>query len=576
MGLTVAEAFMLLAFVLLMLMMLWRNEDARRLEAVQEFTAMSQAEKAGMRNVLEVFRQAGISPEDPQLAEKLGDLAAIGESGADELLSRLAAADDAERRKLEALVRSDVWRHGSAGDVLAHLNAANETDRRKLEALVRSDMWRDESADEVLAKLAAANAEERERLNELIGSEVWRDGGEDRTVAERVAGRLQAAAESRQRVTEALRRQLGPAVAAAGGEIDADGALVFPETVLFAAGRSDVTPQLRAFLGSICLPWFQTLERSGAEISDLRIEGHASTEWTGLSPEQAYLANLALSQARAHAVLSTCLELVPGPEGEWARSVATAVGYSSSHPVVVSGQEDKQKSRRVVFRVDYSQEGVLRDIQTDVDAAESPATPSGRPPAPGAPAAETIAPAPGAAEAAPPVAAPAAPAVTGAASAAREPLPAPDPDRQTMAATDAGTGGKAPGLAGIASVIDGDTIEIRGTRIRLFGIDAPERGQTCKTAAGESYFCGQTAALALADLIRNQIVTCDPKGVGASGATFAACTVGGKDIGGWMVGEGLAFAARRDSSDYVPAEEAARRNAAGLWAGTFELPRDVR
>jgi endonuclease YncB( thermonuclease family) len=50
--------------------------------------------------------------------------------------------------------------------------------------------------------------------------------------------------------------------------------------------------------------------------------------------------------------------------------------------------------------------------------------------------------------------------------------------------------GSADNLVGQASVIDGDTLEIHGTRIRLWGIDAPEssqlcRGRTaCSTAAG--------------------------------------------------------------------------------------------
>ena len=43
----------------------------------------------------------------------------------------------------------------------------------------------------------------------------------------------------------------------------------------------------------------------------------------GKTPEEAYLDNLQLSQARAHAVLSTCLELVPGPEGAWARAISS-------------------------------------------------------------------------------------------------------------------------------------------------------------------------------------------------------------------------------------------------------------
>ncbi len=53
---------------------------------------------------------------------------------------------------------------------------------------------------------------------------------------------------------------------------------------------------------------------------------------------------------------------------------------------------------------------------------------------------------------------------------------------------------------GRATVIDGDTIEIHGERIRLDAIDAPESGQTCE-ADGQPWRCGQQAPLALADKI---------------------------------------------------------------------------
>ncbi len=63
-----------------------------------------------------------------------------------------------------------------------------------------------------------------------------------------------------------------------------------------------------------------------------------------------------------------------------------------------------------------------------------------------------------------------------------------------------------------ASVIDGDTIEIHGQRIRFHGIDAPESRQTC-VAGGEEWRCGQEAALALAELIGRSPVTCRERNV---------------------------------------------------------------
>ncbi|MDF2809908.1 MAG: thermonuclease family protein [Microvirga sp.] len=133
-----------------------------------------------------------------------------------------------------------------------------------------------------------------------------------------------------------------------------------------------------------------------------------------------------------------------------------------------------------------------------------------------------------------------------------------------VAATDA--------IAGQATVIDGDTLEIHGQRIRLHGVDAPESRQSCEDGTGRSYACGRMAAFALADWIGRAVVTCDPRDRDRYGRIVATCTVRGEDMSAWLVQSGHALAFRRYSLDYVGAEDDARHRGAGIWQGRFTAP----
>ncbi|MCJ2039230.1 thermonuclease family protein [Methylobacterium sp. J-059] len=127
-------------------------------------------------------------------------------------------------------------------------------------------------------------------------------------------------------------------------------------------------------------------------------------------------------------------------------------------------------------------------------------------------------------------------------------------------------------IIGRASVTDGDTVVIHGTRIRLFGIDAPESAQVCEDAAGKEYRCGQVAALALSDWIGEAPISCEPRDTDRYGRTVAICRKGPEDLNAWMVAQGHAVAFRRYSSDYAGQEAQARAAKRGIWAGTFEDP----
>jgi len=124
-------------------------------------------------------------------------------------------------------------------------------------------------------------------------------------------------------------------------------------------------------------------------------------------------------------------------------------------------------------------------------------------------------------------------------------------------------------IIGHASVIDGDTIEIGGKSIRLFGIDAPGESQTCTDASGRLYRCGQWAARVLDYRISGNVVYCDPQDSDRPGHAVAICRAWGEDLSAWMVGLGWALADREVSTRYVPAENLARARRAGMWAGEF-------
>ena len=130
-------------------------------------------------------------------------------------------------------------------------------------------------------------------------------------------------------------------------------------------------------------------------------------------------------------------------------------------------------------------------------------------------------------------------------------------------------------LVGQSSVIDADTLEIHGTKIRLEGIDAPEASQRCGDPTGE-WACGQQAALALSEWIAGRSVTCHPKGSDRYQRVLARCFVGNDDMQAWLVSNGWALAYRQYSKDYVAAETHAQAARAGMWRGDFVPPWEWR
>ena len=131
-------------------------------------------------------------------------------------------------------------------------------------------------------------------------------------------------------------------------------------------------------------------------------------------------------------------------------------------------------------------------------------------------------------------------------------------------------------ITGPAKVIDGDTIEVAGVRIRLHGIDAPELEQMFQWR-GKQRGCGAMALAALEALTAGVKVRCEVVERDRHGRLVAKCySSNGVDIGRRMVAAGWALAYRRYSTDYVDAEEKARKARRGMWRGTFTKPWEWR
>lgn len=142
----------------------------------------------------------------------------------------------------------------------------------------------------------------------------------------------------------------------------------------------------------------------------------------------------------------------------------------------------------------------------------------------------------------------------------------------------AGPACAAEDITGRASVIDGDTIDIQGIRIRFDGIDAPESSQRCLTNAGAPYRCGKTAADALdAFLAQSRPVSCRRTGRDRSRIVAVCSRADGADVNSWLVANGYAIDWPKYSKGRYAAEQRQAEAAkAGIWAGTFEWPCVVR
>jgi outer membrane protein OmpA-like peptidoglycan-associated protein len=136
--------------------------------------------------------------------------------------------------------------------------------------------------------------------------------------------------------------------------------------VLFATGSSELKPEFQRILQDFFPRYVRILtsRKYRDSISEVRIEGHTSSDWNGVAAGDAYFLNMELSQARTRSTLAYVMSLPADQEQlAWLRKCVTANGLSSSRLITdAKGVEDVARSRRVEFRVRTDAETRLAKI----------------------------------------------------------------------------------------------------------------------------------------------------------------------------------------------------------------------
>lgn len=130
-------------------------------------------------------------------------------------------------------------------------------------------------------------------------------------------------------------------------------------------------------------------------------------------------------------------------------------------------------------------------------------------------------------------------------------------------------------FVGGVRVVDGDTVAMRERRLRLAGIDAPERDQTC-TRGGKTWNCGEQSSAAFAAWLGKGMLTCLGNTIDRFGRPVVRCTVRGFDVAAWSAENGWSLAGPIGPPDYKSQEAQARSMRLGIWSGEFIAPWEWR
>lgn len=328
MGLTAAEAFMLICFILLLLLGLWRETTREALLFFDQFTPNQRAAAAIYQSELE---DLGSSMKEiktfQELVEEAGGqdrvrdtlrvLQEYPELPVTEILDRIRLLDEAT---IKSIAEASAKLSGDAKRKLANLTqveefealveVAHSSPQELLENAQRLDQYEETGLTPEQVKRLAFEAADAASLSVELAeySAIGVPPEELKTLVQSVEQLREAEVASGRMIADAIRERAGDLITQMGGQILDNGDVVFPQSVLFEGGEHTIRKQFDEVLSRFCVPWLESLKEFDGSLRNIQIEGHASSEWESAKPAVAFRNNLELSQKRAANVFKRCLD----------------------------------------------------------------------------------------------------------------------------------------------------------------------------------------------------------------------------------------------------------------------------
>lgn len=134
----------------------------------------------------------------------------------------------------------------------------------------------------------------------------------------------------------------------------------------FEIGKPYLPDALKQVLNEFFPRYLNVLQRYEKDIKAIQMEGHTSSGWNdGDTPLYAYKTNMNLSQKRSRNLFD---HIIANKEAfnthlYWLRDKLSAIGYGPSNLIYFeNGDEDKERSRRISFRVIADSDIIMKDI----------------------------------------------------------------------------------------------------------------------------------------------------------------------------------------------------------------------